>query len=154
MIHLMNGTDIKGMWVLWVDGSVTVELRFLGTVDLRTYMEWVSQFPEWWDELDLHSQQMWDLLDVVLQREGKSSSNHSSWILKELFVRSLRIPLSSKKSASSAVAPPTAKFTPLRRSWPLERARYGGKSGIPNSCAVIKRQKKFMRTKIRNIENT
>jgi hypothetical protein len=71
-----------------------------------------------------------------LQSDGLSCSNHPSWTLRERLVHSLSdAPISWKKGGSMAVAPPTAKLTPQRRSFPLD-CRYGGSSGRPNACAA------------------
>ncbi|RWW66623.1 hypothetical protein BHE74_00026013 [Ensete ventricosum] len=68
------------------------------------------------------------LISFVLQREGINFSNHPSWTFSDKFVPSIPpSPLCSKKDTSSAVAPVTAKFTPLAKLW--FRDRNGGSSG-------------------------
>jgi hypothetical protein len=62
--------------------------------------------------------------------------NQAVWFLRETGTKILR-PLPSKKVGSSAVPPPTAKFTPRRKSAAVLLARrYGVGCGTPIASAA------------------
>ena len=72
----------------------------------------------------------------MLQSDGRISLNQSNWTPREMSVPT-SIPLSTKKDASNAVAPATAKFIPSQILIPLPFLipRYGCTNGSPGDSA-------------------
>lgn len=90
-----------------------------------------------------------DLLVGDLHKIGNICLNQSNCVPSDTFVEGFLIPLFSKNEISTAVAPATAKFTPLIEFWPLDMLfttpTYGGTSGNPIPSAS-KQNHKFQKS--------